>query len=181
MDPHKGLFLPYGTGALIVKNGELLARSQHYEANYLQDAASSTEEISPADLSPELTRHFRGLRMWMPLILHGLGPFRAALEEKIQLCRYFYEELEKIPGMERGPYPELSVALYRYVPADEDPNDFNSRLLRAVQRDGRIFLSSTTIDDVYYLRLAVLCFRTHRRHVDLALRILREKIKELGG
>ena len=100
MDPHKGLFLPYGTGALIVKDGELLARSQHYEANYLQDALSSTEEISPADLSPELTRHFRGLRMWMPLVLHGLAPFRAALEEKIQLCRYFYEELGKIPPME---------------------------------------------------------------------------------
>jgi glutamate/tyrosine decarboxylase-like PLP-dependent enzyme len=179
MDPHKGLFLPYGTGALIVKNGELLARSQHYEANYLQDALSSTEEISPADLSPELTRHFRGLRMWMPLILHGLAPFRAALEEKIQLCRYFYEELGKIPGMERGPYPELSVALYRYLPKDGQPNDFNARLLRAVQNDGRVFLSSTTIDGVYYLRLAVLCFRTHRRHVDLALQILREKIAEL--
>ena len=181
MDPHKGLFLPYGTGALIVKDGELLARSQHYEANYLQDALSSTEEISPADLSPELTRHFRGLRMWMPLVLHGLSPFRAALEEKIQLCRYFYEELGTIPGMERGPYPELSVALYRYVPREGDPNEFNARLIQEVQRDGRIFLSSTTIEDVFWLRLAVLCFRTHRRHVDLALEILKEKIAKLEG
>lgn len=119
--------------------------------------------------------------MWMPLILHGLAPFRAALEEKIQLCRYFYHELEAIPGMERGPFPELSVALYRYVPRGADPNEFNARLLRAVQRDGRIFLSSTTIDGVYYLRLAVLCFRTHLRHVDLALEVLREKITELEG
>jgi glutamate/tyrosine decarboxylase-like PLP-dependent enzyme len=181
MDPHKGLFLPYGTGALIVKDGELLARSQHYEANYLQDALSSTEEISPADLSPELTRHFRGLRMWMPLVLHGLAPFRAALEEKIQLCRYFYEELGKIQGMERGPYPELSVALYRYVPREGDPNEFNARLIREVQRDGRIFLSSTTIDDVFWLRLAVLCFRTHRRHVDMAIEILKEKIAALNA
>lgn len=181
MDPHKGLFLPYGTGALVVKDGELLARSQHYEASYLQDALGSTEEISPADLSPELTRHFRGLRMWMPLVLHGLAPFRAALEEKIQLCRYFYEEVGKIPGMERGPYPELSVALYRYVPRAGDANEFNARLIREVQRDGRVFLSSTTIDGVFWLRLAVLCFRTHRRHVDLALEILREKIGKLEG
>ncbi len=179
MDPHKGLFLPYGTGALIVRNGELLARSQRYEANYLQDALSSTEEVSPADLSPELTRHFRGLRMWLPLVLHGLAPFRAALEEKIQLCHYFYEEVGAIPGVERGPYPELSVALYRYVPGTGDPNDFNARLIREVQRDGRVFLSSTTIDGVFWLRLAVLCFRTHRRHVDLALEVLREKIARL--
>ncbi|MCK5411576.1 MAG: aminotransferase class I/II-fold pyridoxal phosphate-dependent enzyme [Gemmatimonadota bacterium] len=181
LDPHKGLFLPYGTGALLVREGELLARSQHYEAAYLQDALSSTEELSPADLSPELTRHFRGLRMWMPLVLHGLKPFRAALEEKIQLCRYFYEELERIPGMKRGPYPELSVALYRYVPRQGDPNEFNARLIREVREDGRVFLSSTRIDGVFYLRLAVLCFRTHRKHVDLALDVLREKIAKLEG
>jgi glutamate/tyrosine decarboxylase-like PLP-dependent enzyme len=164
-----------------VREGELLARSQHYEAAYLQDALSSTEELSPADLSPELTRHFRGLRMWMPLVLHGLKPFRAALEEKIQLCRYFYEELERIPGMKRGPYPELSVALYRYVPRQGDPNEFNARLIREVREDGRVFLSSTRIDGVFYLRLAVLCFRTHRKHVDLALDVLREKIAKLEG
>jgi glutamate/tyrosine decarboxylase-like PLP-dependent enzyme len=181
MDPHKGLFLPYGTGALLVRQGELLARSQWYEANYLQDALDSTEEVSPADLSPELTRHFRGLRMWLPLVLHGVAPFRAALEEKIQLCRYFYEELSGIPGMQRGPYPELSVALYRYVPRAGDANEFNARLIREVRRDGRVFLSSTTIDGTFWLRLAVLCFRTHRRHVDLALQVLREKIAEIEG
>ena len=117
--------------------------------------------------------------MWLPLVLHGLAPFRAALEEKIQLCRYFYEELGGIRGMERGPYPELSVALYRYVPPQGDANAFNARLIQEVRQDGRIFISSTTIDGVFWLRLAVLCFRTHRRHVDMALRVLQEKIAEL--
>ncbi|HLR25131.1 MAG TPA: aminotransferase class V-fold PLP-dependent enzyme [Fodinibius sp.] len=60
IDPHKGLFLPYGTGAVLVKDGQKLYDSQHMTANYLQDTLKATQEYSPADLSPELSKHFRG-------------------------------------------------------------------------------------------------------------------------
>lgn len=59
MDPHKGLFLPYGSGAVLVKDSQKLYNSHNYFANYMQDTQKSTEEYSPADLSPELTKHFR--------------------------------------------------------------------------------------------------------------------------
>ena len=59
-------------------------------AHYMQDAAREPGEISPADLSPELSKHFRALRMWLPLMLLGTRPFRAALEEKLLLARYFH-------------------------------------------------------------------------------------------
>ncbi|MBL7866337.1 MAG: amino acid decarboxylase, partial [Cyclobacteriaceae bacterium] len=77
IDPHKGLFLPYGIGIVLVKDRKQMNATHYYQANYMQDALSATEEPSPADLSPELTKHFRGLRMWLPLKLHGLAPFRA--------------------------------------------------------------------------------------------------------
>lgn len=181
IDPHKGLFLPYGTGALLVRDGQKLFNSQHMMANYLQDTLKATEEASPADLSPELSKHFRGLRMWLPLQLFGIKPFRAALKEKLLLTRYFYEEIEKIDGIEVGPQPELSVAFFRYMPQDGDADTFNKKLVDEIHRDGRVFLSSTHIDGTVYLRLAVLNFRTHKEEVDLILSVLREKIKELSG
>src|ERR1043165_2707156 len=69
VDPHKGLFLPYGSGVVLVKDKNILQQSHFYHANYMQDASTATEEISPADISPELTKHFRGLRLWLPLKL----------------------------------------------------------------------------------------------------------------
>jgi glutamate/tyrosine decarboxylase-like PLP-dependent enzyme len=171
IDPHKGLFLPYGIGAVLVKEGDLLKRSHAYEANYMQDAVEPLYQTSPASVSPELTKHFRGLRMWLPLRLFGLGPFRYALEEKRMLCLYFYHEIKK-RGFETGPEPDLSVAIYRYVPEEGDPNTFNRGLLEAIHQDGRIFISSTMIDGVYWLRIAVLCFRTHLYHIDLLLEML---------
>ena len=175
INPHKGLFMPYGSGILLVKNADQLEASHHYTASYMQDAATANEERSPANLSPELSKHFRGLRMWLPLQLFGLEPFKAALSEKIWLCRYFYEEVQKI-GFRVGPYPELSICIYRYVPEDQDANQFNSRLIQLIRDDGSVFLSSTTIDDVFWLRIAILSFRTHKDTIDTCLKVLSSSV-----
>jgi glutamate/tyrosine decarboxylase-like PLP-dependent enzyme len=180
IDPHKGLFLPYGTGAVLIREGKQLFESQHMMASYLQDAYYDVEEVSPADLSPELTKHFRGLRLWLPLQLYGVETFRAALSEKIWLTRYFYDEIQKIEGFEVGPYPQLSVMTYRYVPKSGDANAFNARLVEEVRNDGRVFLSSTMIEGVFYIRLAVLSFRTHLSTIQTCLQVLRDKSAELA-
>jgi aromatic-L-amino-acid decarboxylase len=181
MDPHKGLFMPYGTGAVIVKDVQTLWRSNHFDANYMQDAIPYHDEISPADISPELSRHFRGLRVWLPLQLHGLKPFRAALEEKMLLTQYFYHEVKKL-GFETGPFPELSVMIYRYVPDRLKGNvaainAYNAKILKKVNADGKVFISSTSLNGEYWLRLAVLSFRTHRTHIDYLLQLLKKMVE----
>jgi glutamate/tyrosine decarboxylase-like PLP-dependent enzyme len=123
-------------------------------------------------LSLELTRPFRGLRFWLPLKLFGLAPFRAALAEKIWLARYFHEQLAQSPGWETGPYPELSVVTYRFIPKNGDTDGFNRQLVEAVQADGKVFISSTLINGQFFLRLAVLHFRTHLAQVDYLLGLL---------
>ncbi|MBI5475322.1 MAG: aminotransferase class I/II-fold pyridoxal phosphate-dependent enzyme [Ignavibacteriales bacterium] len=179
MDPHKGLFLPYGSGAVLVRDKQKLFDSFWYQANYMQDALKAQDQLSPADISPELTKHFRGLRLWLPLKLVGVAPFRAALEEKIMLARYFYHEIQKIENIETGHFPDLSVVTYRYLPKRGDANLFNEKLVKAVQEDGRVFISSTMINGNFTLRLAVLSFRTHKKTIDLTIDILKEKIDQL--
>lgn len=178
IDPHKGLFLSYGTGAVLIKDVSALHQTHKYQANYMQDEVNTISEPSPAELSPELTKHFRGLRMWLPLKLLGLKPFKAALEEKIILTQYFYEEIRKI-GFEVGPFPDLSVMIYRYVPKNSDADAFNLQLIEEVKKDGRVFLSSTKINDEVWLRLAVLSFRTHLSTIDTALELLEALVKKL--
>lgn len=175
MDPHKSFFLPYGLGTVLVKNAKALYDAHSCYGSYMQDAEINTEEIDPRDVSPELSKHFRGLRMWLSIQLLGTAPFKAALEEKIYLCRYFYEKVQTL-GFEVGPYPDLSVMIFRYIPEERDANIFNAQLLSLILADKRIFLSSTTIDGVYWIRLAVLNFRTHLSHIELLLDILANKL-----
>jgi glutamate/tyrosine decarboxylase-like PLP-dependent enzyme len=148
----------------------------------MQDALREPEEISPADVSPELSKHFRGLRMWLPLILLGTRPFSAALEEKLLLAQYFHREVQRL-GFETGPTPELSIVTFRWAPPGataKEANDLNQRIVDGVRHDGRVFLSSTMLDGRFTLRLVALAFRTHKRTIDQALQVLEEQVAALG-
>jgi aromatic-L-amino-acid/L-tryptophan decarboxylase len=182
VDPHKSLFLPYGAGIVIVRDGARLAATHDYTGNYMQDAVDD-EEMSPADLSPELTKHFRALRMWLPLMVLGTAPFRAALEEKLLLARYFRAEMAA-RGWEVGPEPDLSVVTFRWAPPGmrlDEANSINQAILDGVRRDGRVFITSTLLEGRFVIRLAALAFRTHRRIIDVAIQVLTEQLEALGG
>jgi glutamate/tyrosine decarboxylase-like PLP-dependent enzyme len=179
LDPHKGMFLPYGSGAVLVRDVRWLAQAHAYQADYMQDARADEGQYSPADLSLELSRPFRGLRFWLPLKLFGLAPFRAALAEKIWLARYFHEQLDNTPGWEMGPYPELSVVTFRFKPDQGDADGFNKKLVEAIHADGKVFISTTQINGKFILRLAILHFRTHLSTVDYVLELLKRLVKEL--
>lgn len=181
LDPHKSLFLPYGLGVVLIKDARAVMSTHHYFANYMQDAMRETE-ISPADVSPELTKHFRALRMWLPLKLLGVAPFRAALNEKLLLARYFRHRIAE-RGFEVGPPPDLSIVTFRRTKGGatvEEVNRINQAIVDFVRQDGRVFLSSTMLEGRFTIRLVALAFRTHRRTIDRAVAILEQARATVG-
>jgi len=183
LDPHKGLFLPYGTGSLLVRDGAKLREAHHVGAEYLQDLAPEGDIPNFAEYSPELSREFRGLRVWLPVKLHGLDAFRAALDEKLDLARFLFEALRDTPGFEVPWEPELTVVPFRYRPRTEgvDVEEFNHRLLDRINASRRVFLSSTMIDGRFVIRACVVSVRTHRDRVEEAVDIIRTSARELDG
>ena len=171
-DPHKGLFMPSGAGAVLIRNPQSVLHSFRYTASYMQDSLQTDPDIfNPADVSPELTRHFRALRVWLPLQLHGIKPFVACLEEKLLLTEYFRNRLLEI-GFETGPEPDLSITYFWYQPKTVDSDTFNRKLLDMILKDGSVFFSSTTINGRFVIRAAVLSFRTRMENIDKALEII---------
>ncbi len=134
--------------------------------------AAREEQVDFTDLSPELSRDFRGLRLWLPIQLHGLNAFRAALREKLDLARWAWEQLRQDPRFEILDEPQLSVVAFRLK---DRGNDVQAELLRRVNERRRVFLSSTTIRGRYVLRICVLSFRTHKDRVEDAVTALREE------
>jgi len=88
---------------------------------------------------------FQGIEVMASFKTAGSCAVSRSSRGKILLARYFYNEIKKVPGFEVGPFPDLSVVTYRYLPEKGDPEEFNSRLVDAVQKDGRIFISSTMV------------------------------------
>jgi len=181
LDPHKGMFLPYGTGCLLVRDRRRLREAHMVGADYLQDLAPEADIPNFADYSPELSRDFRGLRVWLPLMLHGVEAFRAALDEKLDLTHLLYEALVDSPGFELPWKPDLTVIPFRYRPRSGDPEEFNRRLLERINASRRVFLSSTMIDGRFVIRACIVSFRTHRDRIEEAIQIIRSSAAELEG
>lgn len=172
LDPHKGLFLPYGCGAVLVKKGDLLRQALSFTLSYLSDVEH--EERSPSAYSPELTRHFRGLRLWMSLKVHGLERYRSALEEKLLLARLAWERLRAMPRIDPGPEPELSCVAFRVRGDEDEPTRL---MLDRILERGRVHMSSTVLGGRLYVRLCVLCFRSHRSDVEEAMNEIEAAVK----
>jgi aromatic-L-amino-acid decarboxylase len=182
LDPHKGLFLPYGTGSLLVRDGTLLYRAHGTEGAYLPAMQSGTEFVDFCQVSPELSRPFRGLGLWLPLRLVGVGAFRAALDEKLDLARHASQALSRMWGIEVVAEPELSIVAFRATRDRLDveaTNALNRRLLDAVNRRGRVFLTGTTVNGHFLLRICVLSFRTHRDRIDQCLEDIEASLAEV--
>jgi glutamate/tyrosine decarboxylase-like PLP-dependent enzyme len=180
-DPHKGLFAPMGTGAVLVRHLEPLRRAHAYAADYLPGPPEDLDELSPTEVTLEFSKHARALRLWLPLQLHGIAPFRAALEEKLRLAEYAWDRLAELPGVDRIAAPQLSVMAFRVLPPAGDADAFNLAILEHLQREGRVFLSGTRLRDAFCLRLAVLALRTHRAEVDEAIDCLGHACKAVLG
>lgn len=166
LDPHKSLFLPFGTGALLVRDGDTLRRAHVADpADYLLDGGSFGLP-NYSDYGPELTREARGLRLWFPLQLHGVQAFRTALNEKLDLAEQAYAELSAAPHLEVLDAPELSTVCFRIRAADPIQGDeATAELLRQVNAEQRVVLTSTRVDSRYVGRLCVLNHRTDQSRV----------------
>jgi aromatic-L-amino-acid decarboxylase len=182
LDPHKGMFLPYGTGCLVVRDGSKLREAHLIHGDYLQDMPDEGEIPNFTEYSAELSRDVRGLRVWLPLKLHGVQAFRDALDEKLDLAELLCAGLRGIDGLEVPWDPQLSVVGFRLRPddaAEDEADELTHALLERINASKRVFLSSTLLAGRFWIRPCILSHRTHRDRIDEALEIIAKATAEL--
>jgi len=182
LDPHKGLFLPYGTGSLLVRDASTLKKAHSVRAVYLPETEHEPDLVDLSQVSPELSRAFRGLRVWLPLKMHGIGPFRRNLDEKLQLAEWITEQLRQIEELEIVAEPQLTVLAFRLrLPGldEESINCLTRQLLNEVNRRRRVYLSSTVIHGRFLIRICVLSFRTHLDRMQMALEDIKAAVAKV--
>ena len=184
LNPHKGLFLPWGTGSLLVQEPDTLRQTFHGWASYMPDRSDHPLRTDFSELSPELSREFRGLRVWLPIKMHGIEPFRRNLEEKLELAAWITQQLRARSDLEILAEPQLSLLAFRWVPpaTNSDHLDrLNQELLERINQKQRVYLTSTVIEGNLAIRICVLSFRTHKERMEMCLEDIRDSLAELSG
>jgi aromatic-L-amino-acid decarboxylase len=184
LDPHKSLFLPYGTGSLLVRDVEALKRAHHGTADYMPSMQEDPDLVDFNLISPELSRDWRGLRVWLPIKMHGIEPFRRSLQEKLELARWATDELRRIEEIEILAEPQLSIVAFRWRRRglrEEELNRRNRDLLDRINSRGHVYLTGTMLGDRFAIRICVLSFRTHADRMREGLEDVRAAVRQLAG
>lgn len=171
LDPHKGLSIPFGVGALVVRDRNRLGLANQGRGAYLDhdETYQGMQDIS--SLGPELSRPFRGLSVWLPLQLHGVAPFREALDASLDLARHAYDRIVSINGVRAEWVPDLSTVAFGF-----ENDEAGRAAMAAVNADRKTHISSTMVDERFILRLSILNRRTTQDHVEHAIDIIEKTL-----
>jgi aromatic-L-amino-acid decarboxylase len=184
LDPHKGLFLPYGTGALLVADGEVLKAAYSVTASYMPANQEDADLYDPHQFGPDLSRGFPGLRVWLSLKLYGAARYRAVIAEKRALALVASERIAAMPHMVIAAQPQLSLLAFHLAwPGSTvaEQNTATRELLERVTRRGRVMLTGCEAGARFLGRICVLSFRTHAEHIDACVQHLAEEALTLIG
>jgi aromatic-L-amino-acid decarboxylase len=182
LDPHKTLFFPYGTGSLLARDAAKLEAAHALSADYLPEMRRAFDLVDFCQLSPELSRPPRGLRVWLALKLCGIDAFARALDEKLDLARWAADRLREIEGIEIVAEPQLSTLAFRLLKpglGGAELNGLNRRLLDLINQRRRVYLTGTMLGERFVLRICVVSFRTHLDRMEQALEDIRAAVEEL--
>ncbi|UCF39600.1 MAG: aminotransferase class V-fold PLP-dependent enzyme [Gemmatimonadota bacterium] len=179
VDPHKWLYVPYEAGAVLVRDPETLHQAFATQADYLevQDEDYFNGPLWFHERGPQLSRGFRALKVWAVMQHIGMEGYRELWRHDLATAAELRRRAEDHPRLELAPSTHLSVCCFRYVPAHGDPNAFNRVLLDRIHRDGRLFVSGTTLESTFYLRACIINFRSTLDDARVAV----ETVVELGA
>ena len=165
VDPHKWLFAPYDSCALVYRDPEIARSAHRQDASYL-DALNASSEWNPSDFAHHLSRRPRGLPLWFSLATYGTDAYRDAVERVLSVTREAAEEIGRRTELELVLEPELSVVLFRRL--GWGPDDYEAWWRRALERQVG-FVQPTTWEGEKVARLCFVNPRTTVEHVQAIL------------
>jgi len=185
LDPHKWLYVPIDAGCLLFRDEARARAAFAFEgADYIKvHEQNETEAFAFWNYGPELSRRFRALKIWVTLRYYGAQRIARTISEDNLVAAYLAEQVKAARDFELLAAPELSICCFRYVTpglAETELDQLNTRVMNAVQRGGRAYLSNATIQGKFALRACITNFRTTRADIDETLEIIREAAKGLS-
>jgi len=182
-DLHKWMYMPYDVGCVLVRDPEAHRRPFATHASYLArlERGAAPNDHDPGSLGPELSREFRGLKIWLQLKEHGIAKYARLIEQNVAQAKYLAGLVHRHSELELLAPVALNIVCLRYCPAqdpreDERLNALNREILMRVQERGIAVPSATTLHGKFAIRVAI----TNHRTVSADLDLFAAKVVEIG-
>ena len=161
-NPHKWMPVNFDCDVLWIANRAELVRALSVLPEYLRNSATESGRVTDyRDWQVPLGRRFRALKLWFVLRSFGVGGLRALVREHVDMAQDLAARVGAHPTLVLVVEPPLNLVCI----AHRDGDDATQRLIDAVNRDGRFFVSHCRFHGKLVLRVSIGALATTRAHV----------------
>ena len=166
IDPHKWMAVPLAAGLILTRHPEMLERAFAVAAPYMPKAAEA-KGVDNSRLSVQWTRRMNSLKLWLTLRAHGRKAYEEHIDRQMRLAGEFVRWLDASPHFELAAPQVLPIVNFRLRKGlnAEPPANAHNEIVEEVTRDGRHWISETTVCGRSVLRMMVISYLTEERHL----------------
>jgi aromatic-L-amino-acid decarboxylase len=175
-NPHKWMFTNFDCDCFYVADRAALIQTLSVLPEYLRNKATeSGAVIDYRDWHVQLGRRFRSLKLWFVIRHYGVEGLRYHVRRHVQLAQEFANWVAQDSHFElAAPHP-LNLVCFCHKAGD----DFNRLLMDRLNQSGEIYLSHTSLEDKFTLRMSIGGTLTEERHVQQAWRLIRQTADQI--
>ncbi len=172
-NPHKWLGAQFDCSVQFLAEPAAQIRTLGLRPDYLQtlgqdEITNYNEWVIP------LGRRFRALKLWFLMRAYGLQGLRERIRNHVAWVAELEREIAALPHFRITSARRLALFTFQYAPPGRDASAATEDLLKRINDDGRIYLTQTTHEGQFVIRMTAGSFETTREDVLSVLDVLRE-------
>ncbi len=168
-NPHKWMFTNFDCNAFFVADRKALIDALSILPEYLKNQATEAGAvIDYRDWQVPLGRRFRALKLWFVIRHYGIRGLRHHIRRHVELAQQFKQWVLDSELFELAVDCPLNLVCFRHRNGDAA----GERIMQAINRSGKAYLTHTKLDGKFTLRLSVGQTYTELRHVENVWKLL---------
>lgn len=168
-NPHKWMGVQFDCSVQFLADPAPQVKTLGLRPEYLETLESGAV-TDFNDWTVPLGRRFRALKLWFVLRAYGLEGLRAMIRNHVAWVAELRDKVAAIPGLEVVTEPRLALFTFAHRGGDAATAD----LIRAVNADGRVYLTQTRHRGRFLIRMTAGSFNCTRDDVMMVETVLRE-------
>jgi glutamate/tyrosine decarboxylase-like PLP-dependent enzyme len=166
IDPHKWMAMPLAAGVILTCHPKVLERAFAVAAPYMPKASES-KGLDNSRISTQWTRRMNSLKLWLTLRVHGRKAYEEHIDRQLGLAQSFASWIRASEHFELAAPQILPIVAFRLKANLSQQNlaEAHASIVEEVTRDGRRWISETSVNGRSVLRMMVISYLTEERHL----------------